>query len=203
MRLLERVVRAGLSPPTRGNPSDNQPQLDSRRSIPAHAGEPQVVLHGRHKERVYPRPRGGTAVKEHPLPRPTGLSPPTRGNHVVPAVAGDVSRSIPAHAGEPAVSWEVGGTPPVYPRPRGGTYAGKLAGADVEGLSPPTRGNHFTPYIATAMIRSIPAHAGEPFHPIHSHRNDTVYPRPRGGTQPTPATTTSPSGLSPPTRGNR
>ena len=56
----------GLSPPTRGNRSTTTSAPDTRRSIPAHAGEP---LRGRSRGGVlgvYPRPRGGT---NHPRPR--------------------------------------------------------------------------------------------------------------------------------------
>ena len=50
----------------------------------------------------------------------------------------------------------------VYPRPRGG--AGYQLGIDglLKGLSPPTRGSHLGRDRDADLVRSIPAHAGEP-----------------------------------------
>ena len=72
---------AGLSPPTRGNRLAKANANREGRSIPAHAGEPKSDPDFIARWRVYPRPRGGTAVKRRPLRRRRGLSPPTRGNH--------------------------------------------------------------------------------------------------------------------------
>ena len=90
----------------------------------------------------------------------------------------------------------------VYPRPRGGTIGanGGLSGDD--GLSPPTRGNQNQILGDNTQWRSIPAHAGEPERYNRQLHGAAVYPRPRGGTNATAASSTSPGGLSPPTRGN-
>ena len=50
----------GLSPPTRGNPCPRPARRSTSRSIPAHAGEPPARCGGGGRQRVYPRPRGGT-----------------------------------------------------------------------------------------------------------------------------------------------
>ena len=70
----------------------------------------------------------------------------------------------------------------VYPRPRGGTKREGRARVSAEGLSPPTRGNPQQDAGAARRLRSIPAHAGEPY-----RRISTAHPI---------------RGLSPPTRGN-
>ena len=70
----------GLSPPTRGNPAPAPDGARVARSIPAHAGEPAKWQADDAFVKVYPRPRGGTATPAIPLPKPPGLSPPTRGN---------------------------------------------------------------------------------------------------------------------------
>ena len=57
--------------------------------------------------------------------------------------------------------------------------------------------------LSLVMMRSIPAHAGEPAGVDLVGINGQVYPRPRGGTEPTPPTFRTGGGLSPPTRGNR
>ena len=172
----------GLSPRTRGSPSDCSGRIFAAGSIPAHAGEPSWPPSRRGRPRVYPRARGGAAcwlvfyvVKE-------GLSPRTRGSrthHIrrrlqrrsIPAHAGSRSNhrggrpsigSIPAHAGEPPSRVHVIDHGGVYPRARGG------AGWVIErfrkgaGLSPRTRGSPAGDPTRPTNRRSIPAHAGEP-----------------------------------------
>ena len=72
-------------------------------------------------EQVYPRPRGGTVYESDARLRVKGLSPPTRGNLSGGDGFANLSRSIPAHAGERLRNWIISLLPPVYPRPRGGT----------------------------------------------------------------------------------
>ena len=220
-----RCGRRGLSPPTRGNPGRRPYRLGFRGSIPAHAGEPSFSLRPPLGEKVYPRPRGGTAL---PLPLTAvdwGLSPPTRGNPKRGKKIMAYIGSIPAHAGEPSTAAGSQYACRVYPRPRGGTRV-KLDAADrPRGLSPPTRGNlartacragraggwglspptRGNPPVCRCLdsgIRSIPAHAGEPGFVGGSVVSDEVYPRPRGGTRAAGAAARGRRGLSPPTRGN-
>ena len=112
---------AGLSPPTRGNPFCIPFTPARRRSIPAHAGEPQHTVTAQTLRRVYPRPCGGTSCGALRDVGYKGLSPPTRGNRCRPAATSSGGRSIPAHAGEPGVGAGVPAISWVYPRPRGGT----------------------------------------------------------------------------------
>ena len=90
----------------------------------------------------------------------------------------------------------------VYPRPRGGTSAGRRTCAGTGGLSPPTRGNRRAARELADKVGSIPAHAGEPIAASVNAGGRGVYPRPRGGTQQNSPRTTGTRGLSPPTRGN-
>ena len=134
--------------------------------------------------------------------REKGLSPPTRGNLVDAALQLVAARSIPAHAGEPSCRRRSSSFPPVYPRPRGGTYTTLPANAMVEGLSPPTRGNLGGNRNAGRRVGSIPAHAGEPAAGCTRTAFGKVYPRPRGGTSERQSVMLPTAGLSPPTRGN-
>ena len=112
------------------------------------------------------------------------------------------SRSIPAHAGEPADSGVMPTLLGVYPRPRGGTNPHDAESPAVGGLSPPTRGNP-PPILSPRPAQgSIPAHAGEPSAGIGKDSDSGVYPRPRGGTVSVRGDTPGQRGLSPPTRGN-
>ena len=177
-----RVVLAGLSPPTRGNLRRQHERRLARGSIPAHAGDPSAIQGDEGRPAVYPRPRGGTLAWNPNSIAPTGLSPPTRGNLPDEPRDGGLSRSIPAHAGEPAGAF---GAPPVlrvYPRPRGGTLKASCATAKSYGLSPPTPGNPFLKRLHADRVGSIPAHAGEPPAVRIHARAGGVYPRPRGGT---------------------
>ena len=71
----------------------------------------------------------------------------------------------------------------VYPRTRGGTRESSVTPRGASGLSPHTRGNREHENIDRPMLRSIPAHAGEPISTAVRPRKTRVYPRTRGGTQ--------------------
>ena len=131
----------GLSPPTRGNHRGNHDGESPRRSIPAHAGEPETTRADASGRRVYPRPRGGTARRREDAGDRHGLSPPTRGNRTAVRAAPLSVRSIPAHAGEPNARRSRYRPLEVYPRPRGGTAYVPMWREPSAGLSPPTRGN--------------------------------------------------------------
>ena len=133
--------REGLSPPTRGNPAAPLRLRQQARSIPAHAGEPTVWRCTTPREKVYPRPRGGTLRVRLAVAAVAGLSPPTRGNRPQKVADHPALGSIPAHAGEPAPPRAVWRTGEVYPRPRGGTCKYRVLPSLCRGLSPPTRGN--------------------------------------------------------------
>ena len=75
-----RLSYSGLSPRTRGSPDGFRQRLVDRRSIPAHAGEPQIVVPGTRVLAVYPRARGGAYRVDAVDRLPPGLSPRTRGS---------------------------------------------------------------------------------------------------------------------------
>ena len=109
---------------------------------------------------------------------------------------------VPAHAGEPRSRSSSSPASRVYPRPRGGTLMQAYGGQEVQGLSPPTRGNLSGRGSFGRCSGSIPAHAGEPEWKWLRSRASRVYPRPRGGTLTNPRPIECSRGLSPPTRGN-
>ncbi len=127
----------------------------TKRSIPAHAGEPTSRPKKPSRSGVYPRPRGGAWRHLCEAAVSGGLSPPTRGSHNPPVSSWIRLRSIPAHAGEPSRS--ASSLPPcsVYPRPRGGAQIADVARILKE--------------------RSIPAHAGEPASMRHTPALGWVY----------------------------
>ena len=154
--------KEGLSPPTRGNPMPRTDFMSPVGSIPAHAGEPAALVSRSSMLWVYPRPRGGTPLTIRLRHVPSGLSPPTRGNHDARARLRPKMRSIPAHAGEPRHGETCCACRTVYPRPRGGTQVAGSNFLSHNGLSPPTRGNPGGAVCEYCDAGSIPAHAGEP-----------------------------------------
>ncbi len=90
----------------------------------------------------------------------------------------------------------------VYPRLCGGTHIGDRLRIDVDGLSPPVRGNLGVWGGGGGGFRSIPACAGEPPLIGKPVAGDMVYPRLCGGTHANPHAHANPHGLSPPVRGN-
>ena len=195
-------VTVGLSPPTRGNRRREGFGRMLHGSIPAHAGEPRELGDMPRQLGVYPRPRGGTRrVRVRPR-AVAGLSPPTRGNQRIVAMACVSARSIPAHAGEPRRCVGHLHRARVYPRPRGGTGFALSPPNNLTGLSPPTRGNLLWQRLRADAGGSIPAHAGEPLGPGIPMPGGPVYPRPRGGTSESIPLFPCLRGLSPPTRGN-
>ena len=172
----------GLSPPVRGNPTEDTKKEFAARSIPARAGEPLGNRARRLKRQVYPRPCGGTNTLLEAMNAENGLSPPVRGNPAAKGLQVHVEGSIPARAGEPGrgSGGDVRGG--VYPRPCGGTPPDPEIGMRTEGLSPPVRGNRRGHGHTITLIGSIPARAGEPSRLPPRSAAMWVYPRPCGGT---------------------
>ena len=179
---LRSACVSGLSPPTRGNRQWRYQHAPLPRSIPAHAGEPDIIMALPIAGMVYPRPRGGTLRNRRAYWNRMGLSPPTRGNRQDRDRVLRRLGSIPAHAGEPRTCAPTSPAPTVYPRPRGGTQAAAVSASVRKGLSPPTRGNRSIRCGCWLRRGSIPAHAGEPRYRQDGGAGGGVYPRPRGGT---------------------
>ena len=193
----------GLSPRVRGNHPPPPWPVAGDRSIPACAGEPAWRQIRAVAAEVYPRVCGGTGLRAFGLAYWPGLSPRVRGNLVVSFLAGFVSGSIPACAGEPSIPAAARTCCTVYPRVCGGTCH-FLAPLDTEpGLSPRVRGNPSCWRTVSHSCRSIPACAGEPGVSSVAVAGRWVYPRVCGGT-PSPAVLPERgAGLSPRVRGNQ
>ena len=173
----------GLSPPTRGSRSGVETGLRLLRSIPAHAGKPPPHGVGLMPSGVYPRPRGEAKSKTLPVSHESGLSPPTREAAQLIALPARQCGLSPPHAGKPEGVGRHGGSPGVYPRPRGEAAELGASRNRHQGLSPPTRGSPGPSPDPADTDGSIPAHAGKP--------------------NPTIAELRRRYGLSPPTRGSR
>ena len=151
---------------------------------------------------VHPRERGGSPPCFRACLCLHGPSPRTRGKpekwERIPAYTG----SIPANAGE-ARQPSSCATDQVHPRERGGSKCLFLVGAFTSGPSPRTRGSaanaraagcHLGPSPRTrgkqgggsemdAVLRSIPANAGEAQQMTSPAPRQEVHPRERGGSR--------------------
>ena len=192
----------GLSPHTRGNRWPMPVCGNCPGSIPAHTGEPAGAHQGASGSRVYPRTHGGTNQAALADMAYQGLSPHTRGNQPFFAVGEIGIGSIPAHTGEPRISWEPRRRSGVYPRTHGGTWLRSCQRDQAKGLSPHTRGNRGDPDPVGTVAGSIPAHTGEPSPPSRPTRSNGVCPRTHGGTPGIERLSALDEGLSPHTRGN-
>ena len=113
------------------------------------------------------------------------------------------TRSIPACAGEPRRERRRRGPIQVYPRVCGGTVPAQAERTSSDGLSPRVRGNLRCIQPMQAVMRSIPACAGEPASSRSPPASPSVYPRVCGGTCFSIASVRFTSGLSPRVRGNQ
>ena len=193
----------GLSPRVRGNQRVCSADAAAVRSIPACAGEPAAEPGPRTGRGVYPRVCGGTMDPPMKAWASGGLSPRVRGNHHVARAVQIALGSIPACAGEPRCESRRCPSLWVYPRVCGGTGSLYLLAHHVLGLSPRVRGNHRHFDSGTALVRSIPACAGEPAGAAPRSCPGGVYPRVCGGTGWNLYGSRAQQGLSPRVRGNQ
>ena len=110
----------------RGNLEPQRPHRALDGSIPACAGEPEIIDSQSPRGKVYPRACGGTEARLGIPTASQGLSPRVRGNLAPTQVLGVFCGSIPARAGEPMLARCTFVLSGVYPRACGGTLGGSL-----------------------------------------------------------------------------
>ena len=157
---LKTWLNLGLSPRVRGNPLPPAGIPQSRRSIPARAGEPVSGGCWVSACQVYPRACGGTPPSQDCERLSKGLSPRVRGNLRPRLRGGQQGRSIPARAGEPSRSFTVRSKYPVYPRACGGTPDITFGVEDYEGLSPRVRGEPIASLAVRWVVKVYPRACG-------------------------------------------
>ena len=176
-----RPLCQGLSPRVRGKQARGGGGGVMVRSIPACAGETAPRRHSLRSPAVYPRVCGGNYLREHELPHPEGLSPRVRGKPWQLCQAGAGPRSIPACAGETRGRPRQRRPSGVYPRVCGGNRGPAPCRAYRRGLSPRVRGKRQPALRPGAILRSIPACAGETTGGGSGDATNRVYPRVCGG----------------------
>ncbi len=156
-------AQSGLSPLARGTRRLIRMKIDSKRFIPAGAGNTPRIRWPPSLTPVYPRWRG-----EHPwflrFSRLSGgLSPLARGTHRHKKARRLTRRFIPAGAGNTAFFTMSSVTISVYPRWRGEHDKEKPSPAVNTGLSPLARGTHTLSPCRISRPRFIPAGAGNTY----------------------------------------
>ena len=137
---LMSTLVTGLSPRVRGKPSASCTACYCSGSIPACAGEAQILQGVDDARRVYPRVCGGSAVGRGDNGCMHGLSPRVRGKPFPVGFAAYAAWSIPACAGEAGCRWTTSSMSRVYPRVCGGSRLVPGMRRSPEGLSPRVRG---------------------------------------------------------------
>ena len=109
-----------------------------------------------------------------------GLSPLARGTRIESCVNSRRPRFIPAGAGNTHSLARLNQLSPVYPRWRG-EHSEYLADLFTDrGLSPLARGTRGNSFLDAALLRFIPAGAGNTLPSLVDEKSITVYPRWRG-----------------------
>ena len=151
----------GLSPRGRGKPHIDALSHAYARSIPAWAGETRGSRRSRCARGVYPRVGGGNLTRAITRTNEQGLSPRGRGKPSSPSRHSYSCGSIPAWAGETALSAPRRCKFRVYPRVGGGNSLSRSLISTTWGLSPRGRGKLLCCNPSHYNARSIPAWAGE------------------------------------------
>ena len=150
----------GSSPQARGTPRNNVSGAESRRIIPAGAGNSRSILIQCETATDHPRRRGELEVVPKPWKLSRGSSPQARGTPVSvssPLVKG---RIIPAGAGNSKGQDHDIPKPPDHPRRRGELKAAGLQVFMGIGSSPQARGTPGVCAVWRGSPRIIPAGAG-------------------------------------------
>ena len=170
----------GSSPQARGTPAGGIFDSHGRRFIPAGAGNTPPVLPELVPLPVHPRRRGEHNGFHVALSILSGSSPQARGTRAAQSPAPDLSRFIPAGAGNTPVSVALMMAVPVHPRRRGEHIVMTEGRIVSRGSSPQARGTPGRNRHRKIYNRFIPAGAGNTSLYIAPSITAAVHPRRRG-----------------------
>ena len=171
----------GPSPRGRGSLDAGRDEADLDGSIPAWAGEPPSATRAERLVRVHPRVGGGANTTAAIPENKRGPSPRGRGSRTALGARRRRHGSIPAWAGEPAMTHRSFHSGTVHPRVGGGAGSSATASRDGPGPSPRGRGSRDQRPDGDGAPRSIPAWAGEPPASSTAPLSSKVHPRVGGG----------------------
>ena len=171
---------AGSSPRARGTPSPERRAGSPPRFIPASAGNTREQPAVRMKAAVHPRERGEHFGMPIVRLRVNGSSPRARGTLFEVEREHDVTRFIPASAGNTAPPPRSSTTRAVHPRERGEHRPYWRQISSSRGSSPRARGTRVVKQPEDRRTRFIPASAGNTCPAPRTTRVRSVHPRERG-----------------------
>ena len=195
------VSASGSSPRMRGKHECSPSRHLQRRIIPAHAGQTEGRALADSWNADHPRACGANGEGADAGSELVGSSPRMRGKPGVAWQARELTRIIPAHAGQTdaGAGWAHGS--PDHPRACGANVLSICRQTGKTGSSPRMRGKREGVPLADDRLRIIPAHAGQT--PQHSlaHAVTPDHPRACGANSSEFHLTLPPSGSSPRMRG--
>ena len=173
----EMQLAAGSSPRLRGTASLRGIGCDTKRFIPAPAGNSlgNALLAG--EGPVHPRACGEQLHIAGRREHRDGSSPRLRGTAIPVANPGDRVRFIPAPAGNRCPATRGPTTPPVHPRACGEQNIDLAVAGFTRGSSPRLRGTGYGQVYVAWVVRFIPAPAGNSPSGIANPSGVTVHPR--------------------------
>ena len=170
----------GSSPLARGTLRAGQAGYESFRFIPARAGNTSECSGASTTDTVHPRSRGEHTQLPFDEQIAFGSSPLARGTLGAVGAYRAGGRFIPARAGNTAQCAQTGRGHPVHPRSRGEHLSAHDDGVLSAGSSPLARGTRVGFLLIPAVLRFIPARAGNTAVRLVRVRAGAVHPRSRG-----------------------
>jgi len=200
---VKRSTGCGSSPRMRGTRCRRRSAEDPGRFIPAHAGNTLAIGKACAITPVHPRACGEHSATNSPALPKRGSSPRMRGTlkHFLRNRA--FERFIPAHAGNTGVKQSGRSHSSVHPRACGEHSAPTVSAKGASGSSPRMRGTRSAAMSSIAVIRFIPAHAGNTRRIGSATTPRSVHPRACGEHTHSATASTSSDGSSPRMRGTR
>ena len=172
-----RAAALGPSPRVRGIRWRRRGERETKRSIPARAGNPRAVGREGVAVRVHPRACGESILRPGVYVQDSGPSPRVRGIRRRAAAERPDVGSIPARAGNPPPHARRGHRSRVHPRACGESGPRARRRRSRAGPSPRVRGIPLRARVVDIEVGSIPARAGNPAGPSTTGCRPTVHPR--------------------------
>ena len=170
-------INAGSSPRVRGTAHNRIASGRWLRFIPACAGNSRLIQLPKDRFTVHPRVCGEQAKWDDDKRNPVGSSPRVRGTEYCSRLCKDIARFIPACAGNSIVASVFVNAMAVHPRVCGEQLTPATETISRSGSSPRVRGTALRVSSDAAMVRFIPACAGNSPAPSDPSATPPVHPR--------------------------
>ena len=161
----------------RGKPKADVGDVETRRIIPAHAGQTACATSSEMSRSDHPRACGANILSKTHTDTQNGSSPRMRGKRKTLPFEWVPNRIIPAHAGQTVGHGRLLRRWPDHPRACGANETCHPCGVLERGSSPRMRGKHRLHVQVVRRVRIIPAHAGQTYQEEQSRLHPPDHPR--------------------------